>query len=180
MPVKDLRWQSSRISCGGKMTRQTTHALLYSVVLLYVAVPWGCHTKVPPRLPQPRDRITLTCKNRTLTVEVVFDARSRKYGLKNRKHLEENHGMLFVFPGLQRASFWMKDTFIPLSIAFLDDDGRILQIEDMRPKDVSSTESKHNVRYALEVNKRWFQRAGIGVGDSFRDFSESVRMFRAR
>lgn len=74
--------------------------------------------------------------------------------------------MLFVFPRPEPLTFWMKDTYIPLSIAFLDDEGRILNIEQMRP--IQTREVYHSSgpsRYALEVNEGWFERHGIRAGD---------------
>ena len=98
----------------------------------------------------------------------------------NRPSLPENEGMLFLFPQLEKQSFWMKNTLIPLSIAFLEDGGKILQIEDMKPKDESSTLSKYPVRYALEVNQGWFQRNGIAVGDAFSGFAAKIAKFKGR
>jgi uncharacterized membrane protein (UPF0127 family) len=74
--------------------------------------------------------------------------------------------------------FWMKNTSIPLSIAFLDGKGTILQIEDMKPHDETSTRALHKGRYAVEVNRGWFERQGIKVGDAFADFQERTRGFR--
>jgi uncharacterized membrane protein (UPF0127 family) len=62
-------------------------------------------------------------------------------------------------------SFWMKNTLIPLSIAFIATDGRIIEIKDMEPLNLSPVQSSRSVRYALEVPQGWFSRAGIGVGD---------------
>ena len=72
----------------------------------------------------------------------------------------------------------MRNTLIALSIAFIDDSGRILQIEDMKPKDERRTVSKDKVRYVLEMNQGWFERHGVTVGDIFVDFQEKVVRFR--
>jgi uncharacterized membrane protein (UPF0127 family) len=74
----------------------------------------------------------------------------------------------------------MRNTPIPLSIAFLDDEGTIRQIEDLQPNDESTTSSKYRLRYALEVNQGWFQRHGIGVGDTIADFREKVGPYLPR
>ena len=84
-----------------------------------------------------------------------------------------------MFPIVRAQSFWMKNTLIPLSIAFISDEGEILQIEHMKPKDLTSTKSKHRVRYALEVNKGWFKRHGIVPGARIEDFGEKVRIYKA-
>jgi uncharacterized membrane protein (UPF0127 family) len=73
--------------------------------------------------------------------------------------------MLFIFDRDQVLSFWMKNTLIPLSIAFIASDGRILQIKDMEPLSLSTVNSDRSVRYALEVPRGWFSRAGIAIGD---------------
>lgn len=140
----------------------------------------GCESSPAPRPSIPGDEIAFSVGERTLRVEVVFDNFSRMKGLKYRESLPEDSGMLFIFPTAEKQSFWMKDTLVPLSIAFLDDDGKILQIEDMRPKDRSSTESKYRVRFALEVNQGWFRKAGLGIGSRLPEFREKVQRFRAR
>ena len=78
--------------------------------------------------------IVLEVKGQSLSVEVAADAQARTLGLMHREHMDENKGMIFIFnvPSIQK--FWMRNTLIALSIAFLDDSGRILQIEDMKPK----------------------------------------------
>lgn len=118
--------------------------------------------------------IDLTVKDRPLRVEVASDELSRKLGLMDRRSLPESSGMLFVYAQADALGFWMHRTHIPLSIAFLSDDGKILQIEDMKPHDETHTRSNMKVRYALEVNQGWFRRNGIGVGDSIVDFREKV------
>lgn len=134
----------------------------------------GCRPKVTP-VGVPGDIVVLQIKGRTLWLEVASDALSRHTGLMERQSLGKDAGMLFIYPERDRLSFYMKNTYIPLSIAFVDDSGKILQIEDMQPKDESSTVSNYEVRYAVEVHQGWFQRNGIGVGDSFSDLPEKVR-----
>ena len=88
-----------------------------------------------------------------------------QWGLMNRNSLPDGEGMLFIFENEQFLSFWMKNTTIPLSIAFIASDGRILDIKDMRPLDESSVLSSRPAKYALEVPQGWFDRAGIRTGD---------------
>jgi uncharacterized membrane protein (UPF0127 family) len=82
-----------------------------------------------------------------------------------RAKLAENAGMLFVFGQEQRISVWMKNTYIFLSIAFVDAEGRIVDIQDMQPLDTRLHVSAEPARYALEVNQGFFAERGIGVGD---------------
>jgi len=106
----------------------------------------------------------LTIDNQTLTVEVAATPETRATGLMNRFSLQQDHGMLFVFEAPQPLPFWMKDTYIPLSIAFVDDNGRILNIEDMRPRDEASHWSRGAALYAIEMRQGWFASKGIGAG----------------
>jgi len=101
----------------------------------------------------------------TLYVEVADDPWKHRMGLMFRDYLPENGGMLFVFPYPQRLSFWMKNTYIPLSIAYISGDWRILEIYDMEPLSEKPVTSKNRVQYALEVNRGYFQKRGIKVGD---------------
>ena len=109
---------------------------------------------------------TIAIKGYTLTVELASTPAARACGLSHRNELPINHGMLFIYPDLRPRSFWMKDTTIPLSIAFLDDSGQIFSIQDMTPIQTDKTyPSSRPAGYALEVNQGWFGRNGIDVGD---------------
>jgi uncharacterized membrane protein (UPF0127 family) len=109
---------------------------------------------------------TISIKGYTLTVELATTPTSRGCGLSHRDELSQNHGMLFVFPESRPHTFWMKDTSIPLSIAFLDDSGQIFSIQDMVPLQTDKQyHSSQPANYALEVNQGWFSRHGIEVGD---------------
>ncbi len=108
---------------------------------------------------------SLDVAGHTLLVEVAADSESRRQGLMNRKSLKDECGMLFVFEEEQKASFWMKNTSLPLSIAFIAADGTIRQIEDLEPYSLAPVVSARSVLYALEVNRGWFARKGIEAGD---------------
>ena len=104
--------------------------------------------------------------NRTeLTVELARTAAERSRGLMFRESLAEDRGMLFVFGRETKAGFWMKDTKIPLSIAFIAGDGLILETQDMEPLSKQLHRPARAYRYALEVNEGWFERHGLGAGD---------------
>ena len=100
-------------------------------------------------------------------VEVADDLAEQAKGLMDRTALGVNRGMLFVFPEEQKLTFWMKNTLIPLSIAFIDSELRIVDIQDMRPLDDEppSYVSSGPAQYALEVNQGFFERRGVKVGD---------------
>jgi hypothetical protein len=109
--------------------------------------------------------VELTIKGERVKVEVARTREHRRRGLMHRKSLDEMAGMLFVWPEAAPRSFWMHDTLIPLSIAFIADDGTILQIEEMKALDEGHTYSRHAVRLALEMNCAWFALHGVKVGD---------------
>jgi uncharacterized protein len=101
----------------------------------------------------------------TLTAELALTPAQREQGLMYRKELKDGEGMLFVFQIDQVLSFWMKNTFVPLSIAYISHDGRILEIYDMQPQNLDPVHSSRSVRYALEVPQGWFSRVGLAPGD---------------
>jgi uncharacterized membrane protein (UPF0127 family) len=101
----------------------------------------------------------------SLMAELARTAEERATGLMHRKKLEDGKGMLFIFDREEQLSFWMENTLIPLSIAFIAADGRIVEIRDMRPLDRSSVKSSRSVRYALEVPQGWFGRVNVKPGD---------------
>ena len=130
-----------------------------SLILIFMSVKvLACPLELPVA--------TISINGHPLAVELATTPKARVCGLSNRVNLPENHGMLFIYPTIGQRTFWMKDTQITLSIAFLDDSGRILSIQHMPP--MQTTERYHSpqpVRYALEVNQGWFAIHGIGVGD---------------
>jgi uncharacterized membrane protein (UPF0127 family) len=101
----------------------------------------------------------------TIQAEIARSAEEKQRGLMYRKSLADGWGMLFVFDRDQIMSFWMKNTLIPLSIAYIKSDGSILEIRDMRPLDENPIRSSRGVRYALETPQGWFERAGVSAGD---------------
>ncbi len=96
--------------------------------------------------------------------EVAKTPEERATGLMYRFNLPADHGMLFVFAEPQPLSFWMRNTYIPLSIAFIDAQGRILNVEDMAPRDESPVPSRGAALYALEMRKGWFAERNLGAG----------------
>lgn len=102
--------------------------------------------------------------NVTVDAEVARSQEEQAQGLMGRKHLGEGSGMLFWHNADTRMHFWMKNTVIPLSIAFIDSTGTIREIHDMKPLSVKTISSETSVRYALEVPLGWFERKNIQVG----------------
>lgn len=100
-----------------------------------------------------------------IVAEIARTPSERETGLMFRKNLEDGRGMLFVFASEERLNFWMKNTLIPLSIAYIASDGTIREILDMEPRSLAPVPSQFSVRYALEVPQGWFARAGVREGD---------------
>lgn len=143
------------------MSRPFFTALLALALLAALLAPGGARAQAKP---QQLPTVTLNAGIHNIRTEVARTPEQRAVGLMHRETLGANDGMLFVFerPGLQ--CFWMKDTLLPLSIAFLDDDGRIVNLADMAPRSLESHCSVRPVRLALEMNRGWFAKRGIGVG----------------
>lgn len=99
-----------------------------------------------------------------IEAEVAFNQPMRMQGLMQRQGMAANHGMLFVFPQRARHCMWMKNTLLPLSVAFLDDEGRILNIEDMEPQTENNHCAAQPARFALEMNRGWFAARGLAPG----------------
>jgi len=103
----------------------------------------------------------------SLHAEIADTPQSSETGLMFRSSMPENHGMLFVFDEPKRAEFWMKNTKIPLSIAYIDSTGKILEVKSMKPFDETIIPSSTDkVAFALEVNKDWFSRHNIAPGQA--------------
>jgi len=114
-----------------------------------------------------KQNITIEGKNGPVIVkaEIARSAAQQQQGLMYRKELKDGEGMLFIFDRDDILSFWMKNTLVPLSIAYIAQDGRILEIHDMEPGNLNPVKSSRSARYALEVPQGWFDRANLAPGD---------------
>jgi uncharacterized membrane protein (UPF0127 family) len=99
-----------------------------------------------------------------IEAEAAVTMPDRMRGLMQRKAMPPNHGMLFAFTENQRHCMWMKNTLLPLSVAFMDEQGRILNIEDMQPQTENNHCAAKPARFALEMNLGWFKQKGIAPG----------------
>jgi uncharacterized protein len=111
-----------------------------------------------------RTTVQLTAGIHLITAEVAANDPARTRGLMFREALPPNHGMLFIFDSKSLHCMWMRNTLIPLSVAFVEDDGSIVNIEDMQPHDERRHCAKRPVRFALEMAQGWFAQKGIGAG----------------
>ncbi len=114
----------------------------------------------PQKLPSTR----LTVGFHLINAEVASTQEQRAIGLMHRPTMPANDGMLFVFERPGQQCFWMKNTLLPLSIAFLEDDGTVVNIEEMKPQSLDSHCSAKPVRFALEMNQGWFSKRAIKPG----------------
>ena len=134
-------------------TRQILSPLLLAAGLLLGA---AARAEMP--------RMELTAGFHRIEAEVAANQDDRMQGLMQRSRLGTGQGMLFVFPMQQRHCMWMKNTLLPLSVAFLDEEGRIINIRDMQPQTEDNHCADAPARYALEMNQGWFATRGIKPG----------------
>ncbi len=141
--------------------------LRHALALLLLAAVSGLATA--QQGPQPRLPTTpLTAGMHVIQAELASTPMQQMIGMMGRRSMGANEGMLFVYDQPDRLCFWMRNTLIPLSIAFLADDGRIVHLADMKPLDETSHCSTEPVRFALEMNQGWFSKRGMKKGDRLR------------
>lgn len=127
------------------------------LLLLLGAVALAAHAEMP--------RLDLTAGMYRIDAEVAADQQDRMVGLMNRRSMPANQGMLFVFPQENTHCMWMRNTLMPLSVAFIDRDGVIINIEDMQPQTEDNHCARRPARYALEMNLGWFAQRGFAAGN---------------
>lgn len=119
--------------------------------------------------------LPMSINGHRLVAEMATTVDARTVGLMRRFSLKPDHGMLFVFDAPQPLTFWMKNTFVPLSIAFIGADGRILNIDDMAPQTETGHSSDGLALYALEMKKGWFAERGIVAGTAVGGLDKAPR-----
>jgi uncharacterized protein len=124
----------------------------------------GLMLVVAPAFAQTLPVLELKAGMHLIRAEVAADLASRGQGLMHRKSLAQNTGMLFVFDRAEQHCMWMKNTYIPLSVAFLDEQGTIINIADMQPHSEQSHCATRPALYALEMTRGWFAERGIKAG----------------
>jgi uncharacterized membrane protein (UPF0127 family) len=111
------------------------------------------------------EKVEVVIGGQSFRIEVARSAEQKRQGLMNRRSLGAREGMIFVYETDQHLAFWMKNTTIPLTLAFLAKDGKILQIEELKPLSLKSVVSERAVRYGLELPAGVLDELGVGVGD---------------
>jgi uncharacterized protein len=133
--------------------------LLLSLLALLVAPTWAQDV---PQLHLPR--VTLSAGMHQIQAQVAANPEQRAIGLMHRKDMPANEGMLFIFEQAATQCFWMKNTLLPLTAAFLADDGTVVNLADMQPQSLQSHCSTQPVRYVLEMHQGWFAKRGVAAG----------------
>jgi uncharacterized protein len=140
------------------------HSLLAIVAAASIVLPAALQAQ-PAEPNPPLPHVFLQAGIHRIKAEVAQTPLERSRGLMLRQSLQANSGMLFLFESAGQHCFWMKNTLIPLSIAFLEDDGTIVTLADMQPHDETSHCPAKPVRHALEMDQGWFKTKGIKQGD---------------
>lgn len=135
---------------------------LYLYALLLWATLANAQAQGSPQL--DLQRIVLTAGIHQIDTQVAVTQEQHAIGLMYRKEMPQHEGMLFVFQNPGKQCFWMKNTDLPLTAAFVADDGTIVNLEDMKPQTTDSHCSAKPVRYVLEMNQGWFAKKGIKAG----------------
>lgn len=134
----------------------------HRILALFLALAATAACAQQPQMNLPRVRLSAGMHQIDAQVAATHD--QRMTGLMHRKEMPQHEGMLFVFEQPAQQCFWMKNTLLPLAVAFVEDDGTIANIEEMQPQTLDSHCSAKPVRYVLEMNKGWFAKKGIQAG----------------
>jgi uncharacterized protein len=119
--------------------------------------------------------ITLVAGGQSIKAEVAAKEEHRQKGLMFRTQMGKSDGMLFVFPQLGYHAMWMRNTLIPLSVAYMDESGKILSIHEMEPQNDTAHQSPGPARYALEMNTKWFSQHKVNVGDTIKGLEKAPK-----
>lgn len=141
-----------------KACKSLSHALALAALL----APLCASAQEAPQM--NLQRIKLSAGMHLIDTQVASTPEQRQIGLMFRKEMPQHEGMIFVFEQAAQQCFWMKNTLLPLTAAFVADDGTIVNLADMKPQTQDSHCSSQPVRYVLEMNKGWFAKKGIKAG----------------
>lgn len=136
--------------------------LTVSLLCLWALLTATAWAQESPQLQLPR--VTLSAGMHLINAQVAATPQQRAVGLMFRKEMPANEGMLFAFEQAAEQCFWMKNTLLPLTAAFVADDGTIVNLADMQPQSLVSHCSTKPVRFVLEMNQGWFDKRGLKAG----------------
>jgi uncharacterized membrane protein (UPF0127 family) len=137
-------------------------ALAGTLALAALLSPLCASAQEPPQM--NLQRVKLSAGMHIIDAQVALTPEQRQIGLMFRKEMPQQEGMIFVFEQASQQCFWMKNTVLPLTAAFVADDGTIVNLADMKPQTTEPHCSAKPVRYVLEMNKGWFAQKGIKAG----------------
>lgn len=165
------RRQSVRTRVGAKGRAYACDPSNAALPAVLLAAALGAAPVIAADLPT----VELAINGHRIVAEIAATQDTRTTGLMHRFSLQRDHGMLFVFREPQPLAFWMKNTYVPLSIAFIASDGSIVNIEDMAPQTENTHPSRGLALYALEMKKGWFAEHGIGSGAAVQGLDKAPR-----
>jgi uncharacterized membrane protein (UPF0127 family) len=155
---------SKRVA-SAQTERRPTSVRLPDRLLQFIVSMALCGSAWAQQGPQPRlPTVQLQAGMHNIVAEVARTPEQQQIGMMMRTEMATHEGMLFVFDDVSPRCFWMKNTLLPLSIAFIEDDGTIVNIAEMKPRSEASHCSEKPVRYALEMNQGWFSKRAIKPG----------------
>jgi len=154
-----------------RLSPATARLLASSLIALANTAPAAAQGQPQMNLP----RIEITAGMHRIEAQVAASPQERQTGLMHRKEMPAHEGMLFVFEQPATHCMWMKNTLLPLSVAFLDDEGRIINIEDMQPQTEDNHCARRPARFALEMNLGWFAQRGIKPGTKLNGIDKAPR-----
>ncbi|MES2943801.1 MAG: DUF192 domain-containing protein [Pseudomonadota bacterium] len=137
-----------------------------AAVAVCLTVNLAAHAQDAPQM--SLERVKLSVGMYQIDAQVAASAEQRQTGLMFRKDMPQHEGMIFVFEQAAQQCFWMKNTLLPLSTAFVADDGTIVNLADMKPQTLDAHCSEKPVRYVLEMNQGWFAKKGIKAGSKLK------------
>jgi hypothetical protein len=165
-----------RATSPGRGGRAGALAMSRAAVHLVVALAFLCHVPLAGHAREPQKglpKIVLNAGGHAIRAEVAATEESRQKGLMYRTRMAANEGMLFVFAEVGYHAMWMRNTPLPLTVAFLDDKGVIVSLHDMEPHTETVHQAAGPVRFALEMNKGWFAARKVKVGDMIRGLEQA-------
>jgi uncharacterized membrane protein (UPF0127 family) len=164
-------WETANTLCKGAINRASRrnsnliqNSAMKIIACLFLALLFTGHTLAQETPQTQLPRITLTAGIHQMDIQVALTPEQHQVGLMYRSEMPQNEGMLFVFQAPSKQCFWMKNTNLPLTAAFIADDGSIVNLEDMKPQTTDSHCSLKPVRYVLEMNQGWFGKKGLKAG----------------
>jgi uncharacterized protein len=152
----------SRAGAAAVVCRQAFAHLAHLIAVATILVPLGASAQGGPQL--NLQRVKLSAGMNVIDAQLALTPEQRQIGLMLRKEMPQHEGMLFIFEQPAQQCFWMKNTLLPLTAAFVADDGTIVNLADMKPQTTDSHCSAQPVRYVLEMNRGWFDKKGIKAG----------------